>query len=402
MTLVTLVIGAGAAGLAAAWAARRRGRDVTVVSAGVGASGFTSGALDAQPWDATARASVATPVATEIGELAARVGVWRLPAAGDPMPLLATAAGLLRPARGHDRALLDLGQLEGGVVLLPRLPRASWDADAIAATLCDTAAARARGLSFRATDLSVLRLDAERRVPDADLAARHDDADRLRWLATRIREGLARSPAAAVLLGPWLGLREPRAVALSELVGVPVGEALVGAGSPAGLRFEAARDRVLAELGVTFVHDRVVRLERDGARLVATLAKGRPIEVDGVILAIGGLTGGGVIYDPPEHDAAADLPPRGRVPFRLSVAIDDVELALAGERLDVVSSLQGPDFVSSAWPSAGRAGALEAVGVRSQAGLAAPGIAVAGDAKADRPRTMLEALAAGIRAAALV
>ena len=46
-----VVVGAGIAGLAAAWSARRAGREVTVVSAGPGASALGSGAVDDVPWE---------------------------------------------------------------------------------------------------------------------------------------------------------------------------------------------------------------------------------------------------------------------------------------------------------------------------------------------------------------
>src|SRR5262249_53128773 len=151
--------------------------------------------------------------------------------------------------------------------------------------------ARARGVRFVAVDLPVLRFDDERRIPDGDLAARHDDEARIGWLTTRLREGLARrAQAGAVLLGPLLGARSARGGALSKALGVPVGEALVGVGSPAGLRFEAARGRLLRTIGARVVRDRAANVDCDNNQMSVALEKGgAKLVADAVVLAIGGI-----------------------------------------------------------------------------------------------------------------
>jgi glycerol-3-phosphate dehydrogenase subunit B len=217
-----------------------------------------------------------------------------------------------------------------------------------------------------------------------------------------LREGLASAEGArAVLLGPWLGASAARAVALSTAVGVPCGEALVGIGSPAGLRFEAARDRLLESLDVRRVRDRALRIARGEAEgFVVSLAEEGPVTCDAMVLATGGLAGGGLAYAPPEHEARVSWPPGGKVPFELSLEAP-VELSVGRtERMGIVGSMQGPELDVVAWPSDGRAGALETVGVRCAGVVAAPGICVAGDLVAGRPRTVLEAVASGLAAGA--
>lgn len=413
MTRKVLVAGAGIAGLAAAFRARALRADVTVVSDRPGASALGGGAVDDLPWEELLRAArtlgvapMPRPLAAGVDDLARALGLWELPA--EALTWIATAAGRIRPARGRDRALLDLGPLEGREVLLPRADRAGWDADAIAAGLAEDPFARARRIRFIAVELPILRFEEEHRIPDGDLAARHDDAARLGWLAERLREGLGRrKQAGAVLLGPWLGVAAARAEALSKAVGVPVGEALVGAGSPAGLRFEAARDRLLGEIGARVMRDRVVSLDVDADQVAVMLAREKaPLLVDAVVLATGGLTGGGLVFAPPEREAFADLPPGGRMPFALSLR---AAVTLAGQSAPtpsrmaplttgITSSLHGPELDLAAWPSDGRPGALESAGVRCDGVRAAPGITAAGDVIAARPRTVLEAVSSGLSA----
>lgn len=416
MTGSVVVLGAGVAGLAAAWSARQKGRDVTIVSAGAGASSLGSGAVDDVPWERLVRAArelgaelQVEDLAAEAQEFAKALGLWALPPAGAARPRVATAAGRVRPARGHDKAILNLAEVRGAMLLVPRVDRAGWDADAIAAAISADPFARARGLLAEPADIPVLRYEEERRIPDADLAARHDDSERLDWLAARLRDWVSRSMSlgtrvAGVLLGPWLGVDEPRAEALSTQVGVPVGEALVAPGSPAGLRFDAARDRLARAAGIRMVRDRAVALALEGQRARVSLERASaPINADAVILAIGGLVGGGVVYAPPESFAEDDFPPRAGVPFRLSVDVVDVNESVKlssgqGGALGVTSSLHGPELDLIAWPTAEHPGALETVGVACAGVRAAAHVGAAGDVIAGRPRTVLEAVISGIRA----
>ena len=405
MTRRVVIVGAGLAGLAAAWSAHRKGHDVTIVSAGPGASALGGGAVDDVPWEQLVRASralgiapVARPLAADVLAFSSALGAWDL--AEDRLAWVATIAGRLRPARGRDRALLDLASLTDARVLLPRADRANWDADALAAGLTVDPFARARRLTFVAADVPILRFAEERRIADGDLALRHDAEPRLAWLASRLTEGLARTAASAVLLGPWLGADTAHSAALSARVGVPVGEALTGIASPAGLRFEAARDRLLASLGVRVLHDRATAVTHDRGLAIA-LEKGASLLADALILAPGGLTGGGLVYDPPDHSAAADLPDGVRVPFTLSLrAPVQIVANLGADALtaEATSSLHGPAIDATAWPLGNRAGTLESAGIRCKGARAAEGILAAGDVVAGRPRTALEAVSAGIRA----
>ena len=410
MTRSAIVIGAGVAGVAAAWSALRQGVKVTLVSRGAGASSLGGGAVDDVPWERLERAAKqlgtdppAGELDTDVLEFSSALGLWEVPPSGASRPRLATVAGIVRPSRGHDRALLNLELLRGTTVLLPRADRAGWDADAIAAGLSEDPFARACELRFVAIDAPILRFVDEARIGDVDLAARHDDAARLDWLGERLRDAVLAAAgggvrAGGVLLGPWLGARSPRAEHLSARSGLPVGEALMGVGSPAGHRFTSARDRLLESLGGNIVPARAssASLINDRA-LVSLEGDAGQLEADVVILALGGLAGGGVVYAPPDSLADVDLPPRAGVPFTLSLSAGVTIGGRAGA-LGVTSSLHGPELDLSAWPMGDRPGALEDVGILCRGVRAAPGLFAAGDVVAGRPRTLLEAVASGVRA----
>jgi glycerol-3-phosphate dehydrogenase subunit B len=253
----------------------------------------------------------------------------------------------------------------------------------------------------------VLHQRAEWRIGDVDLATLHDDAERLAWLGARLREALGSQHASGLLLGPWLGSAEPRAEALSTHLGLPVGEALVGVGSPAGFRFAAARARFIEALGLRVLEARVTGIAWDKDRWQVGLEDGgAPHAADAVVLANGGLIGGGVLYRPAEHMGARDLPPQAVVPFHLNLEAE-VPMGLRGQWLGPTSSLHGPALDEDAWPRGPRAGALEAAGVlcdgvvvRNEAlGRDRP-LYAAGDVIADRPRTVLQAIASGLLAGA--
>ena len=408
-----VVIGAGWAGAAAAFAAREAHADVVVIDGGVGASSLGSGALDDVPWDDRERAArtlgaslIARPdpasggIATDLAWIADVLGPARYAVAdvGAALPIVATTAGRLRTALAIDAALLDFSALPSGArVVVPRVDRAGWDADSLVRILSVDPHAMARSITFAACDADVLRYDDERRIPDADMATRHDEDARLGWLATQLREVLLRAGdgVAAILLGPWLGVASPRAATLGAAIGIVMGEAAVAMSSTAGLRFEGALSAAARRTGVRMVRDRASKVEARGARSIVHCKSGETIEADGVVLALGGLAGGGVVFDPPEHGAGAEGADAIRTPFRLSVECG-VRVEARGD-VGVGSSAFGPAFDEAAWPAGGVAGSLELVGLRT-GDLRDGALYAAGDVVAGRARTVGEAVAGGRRA----
>lgn len=395
-----IVIGAGVAGTAAAWSAKRHdaGSEVTIVTSGPGASEMGSGAIDLLPWEQAARAAAAidvalpaAPIGDDARAFVEALQIWDVPR--DRNAAVATLAGVVRPARGRDRALLDVAAIRESKVIVPRVDRAAWDADALAAWLSASAHAQKHKLVFEAVDAPLVRFEDEHRIGDGDLAMRHDDPDRLRWLADRLRDVLARHPGAGgVLVGPWLGASSPRAEALTALVGAPVGEALAGVSIAPGLRFAASRDRLLTSLGVRVAHARATKVASREGLIEVSLGEDNVISASSVVLAVGGIAGGGIAYAPLDREAGGDLPRDVHAPYALSLRAD---VALAPK---IKSSIHGPELDLLAWPSADAPSDLEQAGVACDGERAGEGIWAAGDVVAGRPRTVLSAVIAAIRA----
>jgi glycerol-3-phosphate dehydrogenase subunit B len=394
-----VVIGAGVAGTGAALTAARAGARVTLIDGGTGASVLATGAIDITPWGSGARGATAPsalPPAVRwaldtLGGFIVTEERDTDGATGRPSILL-TTAGVVRPARGHDAALLDLAPLGTRRIGVARCPRPGWDADALA---------RAWGDPYTPLEATILRYGDERVIPDADFAARHDDEARLGWLAERLRRAVARASGqfAGLVLPPSLGVERARALELSEQVGLPCGEPTAMPGGPSGLRFERARDRALASSGVERVQARATSVARSGDGWQVTLDGDSALVARAVVLATGGLLGGGIEYAPSDAIVGAEKPQRPRPPLRLTL---DAPVALGerGRPLEVAGSLHGAPPESLAWPFA-RDPLLERAGAlvdEDGATLGAPrGLFAAGDLVADVARTWLVAFAAGVR-----
>jgi glycerol-3-phosphate dehydrogenase subunit B len=397
-----VVVGAGIAGTSAALAASAAGAAVTLLAGGPGASVLAGGALDLLPWeDAKAgrdEAAFAEPAVSRVlHDLAELVRVDGAPA------VVVTLDGILRPARAAQAGLLDLAPLGAGLVLVARAEHPGWDAAAAARAWNDTALAHARGLEFFAGEATLTRLVDERFLAHAELAARHDDPARLAWLAERVKDALARyasSRVVAIVVPPWLGVVHARAGELSVAVGLPCGEPVLGPGGPAGLRFEHARDRALARRKIPMTVGHAKEIAREAGEWRVTLERGEAIAGDCVVLATGGLVGGGLTYAPSASVLAGELPPRARASFASTVEAP-VAIGAGGRAIGIPGSLFGESPEALAWPFATGAPLLERAGVlASSSGHVDGGLYVAGEIVADRPRTWLDALAQGARAGA--
>ena len=364
-----IVVGAGIAGAAAALAAARSGGAVTLVDGGPGATTLATGALDRTPWRADDTAAPPLPAAAR--DVLEALGAYVL----TPRAVtLFTTAGVRRPSRGRDAALFDAAPVADRPVGVVRCLRPGWDADALARCW-----GGARGACV-AVDATVLRHRDERALPDADFAARHDEEGRLEWLAGRLREALATGSG---------------------------GEALAGLVLPPSLGV----DRALSTAGIERVRARARKVERlehgpgrsDVAIWRVILGGDSSLDAEAVVLATGGLLGGGLEYAPSEAILAAALPPHASAPFRASLEAP-LRLGAHGRPLEVPGSLFGLAPEQIAWPFSAdallaRAGVL--VGDDGRCAGSPPGLFAAGEIVADAPRTWLRALIDGANAGVL-
>lgn len=373
------IIGAGIAGAAAAFEIARQGGRATVFHDLTGSSGLYSGALDFEPWDHAAPASA---LADGLSEFSQALGAWEL---FDSPRRVATLEGNVRPARGRDRAVLDLERCAGKRVAVVDLERDDWDAPLLAKSYANSAWALRTQTRFFAASAAVLHHGFERRISGYDFAALHDAPERAQALEQALRaSGVS---ADAWLFGPWLGIERPLADELSAALALPVGETTSAPGGTAGARFERARDRLLDRVAhVERAH--LTGIERDGRgyRLQLRDRAADPFQV--LLLATGGVAAGGVALE-------RSFERRGGTGFRLSYTAP-LALELDAEVVEGVSSLAGVDFVERGL------GALLEVGIATSSDGSVrdnPGIFVAGDAIAGRPRTALMAAHSGLVAA---
>jgi glycerol-3-phosphate dehydrogenase subunit B len=396
--VTALVVGGGFAGIAAAWALSERGRDVHLVWAHEGASALYPGVLDRTEWTGPPDPR---PLSSEVVGFLEGLGLFAAP--GSVAARVATTAGMLRPARCRDRALFDLESVRGKRVSVVDLGRPGWDAGALARAWSASAWARLTRTEFKPLTVAAPAPDQLRWLGEADLAARGDDPVWTEALGGALRD--AGDGDTPLIVGPWLGSVPGSAERWREIVRRPLGETLSPPGGAAGLRFEAARSAWLARASVSVLRGEAHALRRVSAGFEVSGRFGPGGERDklddvysDVVLAIGGMIGGGIRF----------LSGSGSRPLTFSLSIDvPVELRLAGREVAIRSELGGADLQRLGLSALDEIGVLvdeqqRAVVAGFRAGdptMRAPDLFAAGDVVAERPRTVLEAIHAGIGAA---
>ncbi len=395
-----IVIGAGVAGVAAAFAAQRANARVTIVSSRPGASCLMSGAIDDEPWE-TARYQPTGSALQDVQSFIEALGLWQ----ATPQPaLLASMSGVLRCARGRDRALLDLCALRGARIAVPAVQRAGWDARLLAGMWSADRHALEQQLAFEPVEAVLFAPDL-RAVSDPDLARQLDDPAALQRVAEALRGAV--DGFDAVLTGPWLGVATDAVDRLSAAVGKRVGETVSSLPSTAGSRFELASGQLLARIGVAAIDACAGDVTLGPGGFVVDAEGCEPMRADGVVLAGGGLIGGGVIMTTSESESARELPECASHAFSLSVRIA-AGISARAVRLEPVGSLQGPNLEDFSWPEIPEQRALiETVGVARRgvevcdsANAVVKRLFVAGAMACDAPHTVLAAARMGLRAGA--
>jgi glycerol-3-phosphate dehydrogenase subunit B len=400
--LDVVVIGDGAAGIAAAFAASRAGARTLVLSRGSGATSLYSGCLDRAAWDAH-RLRPSSPHSDEAAFLDA-VGIWTL---GEHEARVATLAGVVRTADGRDRALLDLACCEKSCVLVPRVDRPGWDVDLLVQSWSEDAWCQDHGVRFEAIDAPLFDGDRMRCASDVEVASHLDEPEHRDAFVEALQACVRRhGGGGAVLVGPWLGVRSDVAAMLTDRIGIQTGETATLLGGTAGARWENASEALLDRLGVRRVRGRAVRLVRSKECWEIRVFDGEDaIMARAVVLASGGVVGGGIVLSSAEEAAAEEVPPAPTLPFSLSFH-GPMELAVDGRVTEAVASLQGINLERFAWPRGSRdrwlldrVGILrEGASVLDASGEALPGMFAAGELASDEAAAMLPSMATGLDA----
>jgi anaerobic glycerol-3-phosphate dehydrogenase len=381
-----IILGAGAAGLAAAHVLVERGCRVHVVHGPAGASVLWNGVVDGLRADALPHER----------DLLSALGLQL----SRPRPRIVNALGSPRSTYAHDAALLDLDAARPKVVLVPTLPRPAWDGRAIAAML----ESHAHG-AFEVRTVSMPRLLTPAEAPAADgaIAKALDDDERFAAFAQILEEALERfrNTAAALLLPPWLGVRVPRHGALAARVALPVGEVAGGLAGAPGLRFAHRRDAHLAKLGITVTRGRGASLDASTTGVSVTLEDGKVIAGSRLVVATGGFVSGAM--EVPRSPVACDVPVEKRSVPGLAFHAPFLRVGAAGADVRANGSVFGTTPEDLVHTMRSRA-LLDELGVLTDDMLAPLGaselpVRVAGDAVANGPRVFGAALRDGIRAA---
>lgn len=346
-----VVIGAGLSGLTTAISLAEAGASVFVAATGMAATHWAHGALDiaAPPRAISAREGMrwlaAEPthpyhlLASDVEAALAATRGW-LDDAGlaygggldDPLTSIVTAVGGVRPVsvvpRAQAAALAPWQPGEGLLLVGFERYRDAW---------APYAARNAAGVDWRPTapagirgvTVSLPALDRVRNLGSVDLARFFDDP---RWRPRALAAIRAAAPRGQWRIGlpAVLGLADHAAVLrdAERALGHPVFEIAGLPPSVPGLRlFEALRRRLLATGARLQVGFPVVRVERDGPRVVAvhTASASRSLRLatGRVVLATGGVAGGGLRgeRDGTLRDTALGFPIRG--PRRADWFADD-------------------------------------------------------------------------------
>jgi glycerol-3-phosphate dehydrogenase subunit B len=374
-----VVVGAGVAGTAAAWAAARAGQRVTVIHDRAGSSALSSGVIDHVDDDATHEHAM---LRTFFESLGYRFGPTQV----------ATGSGVVRSAYGAEDALLELEPVAGKRVAVADIGRDDWDAPLLARTLAASDWAERTRTSFASVAVKALRSGHERRIPPFDFCGLHDDEQRGAALVAALK--FASESVDAWLVGPWLGLERETVSVLRRLLPLPLGETTSPVGGPAGARFESARTRVFAAAAVEVVRARVTRVAPRAGRWLVHFVDDAGVtgelEASALVLATGGVAAGGLLFraEPARRERGFSLP------FSAPVLV-----GVDGEAQGGGGSLYGPSLETVGLGLLERAGILaDSNGRPDGLTVEVRGLTVAGDAVAGRPRTMLAAALSGLTA----
>jgi glycerol-3-phosphate dehydrogenase len=320
-----LVIGAGLAGLAAAWQIARRGKSVHVIAKGWGANHWSAGCVDVLGYSNSGSGPVVALYETlqdlvraQPNHPYARCGLDTLEKAlksfqvlcsqaGYPLVgslennwLLPTALGTLRPTCLAPETMLagdlSLGGIEGEILIAGFERFGDFFPNWIAANLS------AQKFPARGVLLDLAELKSLRFVTGRVLAQKFDTPEFREAVAAALKPVLGR--AVRVGLPAVLGLRSPLAVLhdLQDRLGVPVFEIPTLPPSIPGIRLHNLLSETLAQMSVRIFEGMLATgAEITSGRVTSVLteaaARRKAHTAHTFVLATGGILGGGLWAD---------------------------------------------------------------------------------------------------------
>ncbi|MBL8605493.1 MAG: FAD-binding protein [Myxococcales bacterium] len=267
-----VVIGGGAAGLAAARAAHEAGASALIVAESQGALAMASGVLWGAAREPFARWSAEGP--WQRGGRYVTAGALQVSGVAGA---LSSLLNLDRVREGAPLGVVDLGV------------HPAWQPRLLAQTLGGRVVPCGFDAGEAGFGAAAMRLDTEGLVAT---------------LAASLAEAV--DTVGGFLFPPVLGLkRHDVAAQLERLLGRPVGEVAGAAGEPPGLRMAAALQAwVPRDVGVLSARARV----EPGRVAKVVLANGESVRARAVVLATGGLVGGGLRFASVLEECTAGLP----------------------------------------------------------------------------------------------
>ncbi len=331
-----LVIGAGLAGLTAAWQAAGPDKKVQVLAKGWGATHWHSGCIDLLGyWPLDADAAVTNPLQaiaqliqekpqhpyalTGLDNIVAALSAFQdlcaeagYPLEGTPEKnwLLPTAVGTFRPTCLAPQTM-TAGDLSSDAAML--LVGFKQFVDFYPHVAADNLTQQGIPAEYVMLDLPALA--RQHRLTSVVLANMMEQAAFRQEVAQALKPKLG--TAARVGFPAVLGLREATAVwqAMSDLLERPVFEIPTLPPSVAGIRLHhILRDAIQAEGGWVFDGMEAVGAEKDGGRVTAvfteTAARNRAHRAENYVLSTGGILGGGIYasYQGGVKEVVFDLP----------------------------------------------------------------------------------------------
>jgi glycerol-3-phosphate dehydrogenase subunit B len=314
-----LVIGGGYAGFAAAWSANAAGASTAILESGGGASLLSLGALDWYDWhdaDATGSASLLADERAVRSLLTVFPG-FEHAKTSEALALLATVSGETRPTRVAHRALLNLRALPiGSRVAIPSAP--GIYAEPLARALNESTIAREQQLLFSVIRSTLCKHRDEHDVSMLELAKRHDDPARQAFLLRELA-AIAQSGHHACLLPPLLGTLPDTCPRLQAEAPLMIGELYGFTPSPMSLRYAAALGTALSNLAIPRIRAKVTALGFLGNRIVAETDSGARWSARAIVLATGGILGGGLRYTPAAAGDGREFPFQASAEFSLGL-----------------------------------------------------------------------------------